>query len=79
MTTRAPNSALPVNKNTRIAEMIRSHPATIGVLEELGLWCPECALVGIATVEMGAERHNLNLEKLIHDLNQAATRPHHKS
>jgi hybrid cluster-associated redox disulfide protein len=64
-------AAPPIGKETRIDEMIREHPATVAVLEKYGLPCMECALVNIATVELGAERHHLDLDRLLADLNRA--------
>ncbi|MFA6033572.1 MAG: DUF1858 domain-containing protein [Myxococcota bacterium] len=63
----------PITAETRIDDMLRHHPATAAVLESRGLCCSDCALIGIATVAMGAERHHLDLEGLLRDLNRAVT------
>lgn len=67
--------AAPITKDTRLTEMIRSHPATMRVLERYGLPCSECALLDSTTVAHGAERHHLDLARLLADLNKAATQP----
>jgi len=71
MTGRTKQAAPPIGKETRINVMIRQHPSTVAVLEKYGLPCTECALVNIATVELGAERHHLDLDKFLRDLNKA--------
>jgi hybrid cluster-associated redox disulfide protein len=67
--------AAPITGETRVTDMIRAHPATVHVLERYGLPCSECALVNIATVALGAERHHLDLDRFLADLNKAATQP----
>jgi len=61
----------PIHSNTRIDQMLREHPETAGVLESHGLNCRVCALISMATVALGAERHNLKLDKLLEELNDA--------
>jgi len=61
----------PINPHTRIDQMIREYPETAGVLERHGLNCRVCALISMATVALGAERHNLKLEQLLEELNAA--------
>ena len=65
--------AATITKDTRITDMIRAHPATVQVLERYGLPCSECALVNSTTVARGAERHHLDLHRLLDELNKAAT------
>lgn len=67
------SQAAPITQDTRITDMIRRHPATVPVLERYGLPCSECALVNIATVALGAERHHLDLDRFLADLNKAAS------
>ena len=73
MPTTQKRPAAPITPETRITDMIRAHPGTMQVLERYGLPCSECALVNIATVALGAERHHLDLEAFLRDLNRAAT------
>ncbi|MBI5526347.1 MAG: disulfide oxidoreductase [Deltaproteobacteria bacterium] len=73
MKKRQAKSAGPITRGTPILRMIRDYPQTCAVLESYGLPCTECALVLTATVELGAQRHHLDLGRLLRDLNKAAT------
>jgi len=73
MTKRQKTPKGPITAATRIDEMLRHHPATAAVLERYGLNCSDCALIAMATVALGAERHHLDREGLLKDLNRAAT------
>ncbi|MDO8585911.1 MAG: DUF1858 domain-containing protein [Armatimonadota bacterium] len=62
---------LPVNKDTRIADLLRNHPQTADVFSGHGLGCFVCMGAAMETVEEGALMHNLDPDVIVEELNRA--------
>ena len=60
-----------VTKDTRIADLLRSHPDTAEVFSRLGLGCFACMGADMETVEEGAVMHGLDVEAMVAELNTA--------
>lgn len=64
-----------ITKSMTIASVVNKYPQTAGVFMAHGMHCFGCALAQSETIEQGAEAHgNINLTKLIKDLNLSAER-----
>ncbi len=60
-----------ITREMTIAEIIASHPQTIGVFRSFGLDCMECQIADYEEVEHGAGVHNVDIEQLLNALNEA--------
>ncbi len=58
-----------ITKDMTIFDIIRSHPRAIVVFRENEMSCGGCMAVMDESVEKGARRHGVDLEKLLFDLN----------
>jgi hybrid cluster-associated redox disulfide protein len=61
-----------ITKKMVLGEVLSKHPSTIEVFFSHGLPCASCQMASGETVEEAAMGHNVNLEKLLKDLNVAA-------
>ena len=60
-----------ITKDMLIGEVIDRYPETIGVFQSHGFGCIGCIVADHETVEEGAEAHEMDVEGLIKDLNEA--------
>ncbi len=56
----------------KIADVIRHYPKTVEVFQQFGLSCMECQIADYEEVEHGAGVHEVDLEKLMAELNRVA-------
>jgi hybrid cluster-associated redox disulfide protein len=63
---------LLVTASTNLAHMVERYPATLRVLERLGLSCSACVGLEGETVAQAARRHGITVAELLLALNQAA-------
>lgn len=61
-----------ITKEMIIGDIIRQHPATVDVFARYALECFECQIADLETLEHGAGFHQLDIDKLLHELNAAA-------
>ncbi|MBI2129501.1 DUF1858 domain-containing protein [Candidatus Woesearchaeota archaeon] len=57
-----------------IGEVVLKYPDTIAVFMQHGLHCIGCGIAQFESIEQGAAAHGINLDKLINDLNKAASK-----
>jgi len=62
---------LPITKDTRIGELLQAHPRASDVFTSHGLGCIVCLGASMETVEEGALMHNLDVDAIVKELNQA--------
>ncbi|MGB4598668.1 MAG: DUF1858 domain-containing protein [Trichlorobacter sp.] len=60
-----------ITKEMIIGDIIRQYPATVEVFARYGLECFECQIADLETLEHGAGFHQLDIEKLLRELNAA--------
>jgi len=58
-----------VSKDTNLWELIQKEPGAREVLVKHGLHCGECMGATDETLEQAAQAHNLDLAKLLEELN----------
>ncbi len=63
-----------ITKDMKIEEIIRKFPQTLPVFEKYGIDCADCSLGKFENIEQGAKVHNIDLDKLLKDLNRAIVR-----
>jgi hybrid cluster-associated redox disulfide protein len=61
-----------ITKKMVLGEVLSKYPSTIEVFFSHNLPCASCQMASGETVEEAAMGHNVNLEKLLKDLNAAA-------
>lgn len=64
--------AARITEKMTIAEVIKNFPTAIQVFLKYGLPCVGCPMSAPETIEEAAKLHQINLEKLLKDLNKAA-------
>lgn len=62
-----------VTKEMIIGDIIRRYPATVQIFANYGLDCYECQIADLETVEHGAVVHNVDINRLLAELNSAAS------
>ncbi len=62
---------MEITKETTIGEIAAKFPKAVELLQEKGMPCVGCPMAMMETVEMAAQRHELELDKLIKELNDA--------
>lgn len=55
----------------RIGEVLQKYPQALNVFLSHGLMCVGCAVARFENIRQGAEAHGINVDALIHDLNEA--------
>ena len=63
-----------VTKDMGLMDVIKKYPQTVEVFQKHGLGCIGCALANFETVEQGAMGHGMDLEGLLKDLNESASK-----
>ncbi len=61
-----------ITKDMTIAEVLENYPETAGVLHKNLGFCTTCPSVSVETLALGAHLHEVDINKLVKDLNQAA-------
>ncbi|ACM21628.1 protein of unknown function DUF1858 [Geotalea daltonii FRC-32] len=59
-----------INKDMTIGDIIRRYPQTITIFERYGLDCHDCQIADFEAVEHGASVHKVDVDKLLHELNE---------
>lgn len=62
-----------IKREMTIAEIINSYPETIHVFRSFGLDCNECQIADYEELEHGAGVHNVDVDQLLKELNQAVS------
>jgi hybrid cluster-associated redox disulfide protein len=62
-----------IKREMTISEIINMHPETIDVFRSFGLDCNECQIADYEELEHGAGVHNVNVDQLLKELNQAVS------
>lgn len=60
-----------ITKDMTIEEVLRRYPRTAEVFRKFGLECMECQIAAFEEVEHGAGVHQVDVEKLLEELNRA--------
>ena len=60
-----------ITLQTRIGELLKTHPGSAKVLKEFHLDCAGCGGANHETIEMGAMAHGLDPEKIVEALNKS--------
>ena len=60
-----------ITREMIIAEIITKHPETIQIFRSFGLECNECQIADYEELEHGAGVHNVDVDLLLKELNQA--------
>lgn len=55
----------------KIEEVIKKHPETLEVFSKYGFHCIGCVAASFESIEDGAKAHNIDIEKLVEELNKA--------
>jgi hybrid cluster-associated redox disulfide protein len=63
-----------ITRDMTIEEVIRNYPETIPVFRKFGLECMDCQIATIEAIEHGAGVHQVDVEKLLQELNAAAAK-----
>lgn len=61
-----------VKKEMTVNEVLEKYPKTIAVFMDYGLHCVGCPIAQSETIKALAQGHQLDLKKLLGDLNKAA-------
>jgi hybrid cluster-associated redox disulfide protein len=64
-------SAVTINKDMNIQEVVAKYPELVPVFFKYGLGCIGCAAARYESIEQGAMAHGINVPALIEDLNKA--------
>ncbi|HUT18738.1 MAG TPA: DUF1858 domain-containing protein [Anaerolineae bacterium] len=57
-----------------IGEVLKKYPESLKVFLTHGLMCVGCAVARFENIRQGATAHGINVDALIKDLNEVATR-----
>ena len=60
-----------INKSMSISEVISRYPETIPILMKTGMHCIGCPMAMQESLEEGLSAHELNVDKIIDELNKA--------
>lgn len=61
-----------ITKDDSLGEVLKKHPKTLLVFMDYGLNCAGCPMSQSETIEEAAQAHQLDLAKLLKDLNKTA-------
>jgi hybrid cluster-associated redox disulfide protein len=62
-----------ITKDMTIGEIVRLYPRTLEVFSRFGLDCFECQVADFEKLEHGAGVHQVDVEKLVEELNRIVT------
>jgi len=60
-----------ITKDMNIGEVVKKYPETIEIFMKHGLHCIGCAASHFENIELGANAHGIDVDKLIEDLNKS--------
>ena len=60
-----------ITRDMTIEDVVRKHPETVEVFRRFGLDCMECQIAEFEAVEHGAGVHQVDVDKLMEELNKA--------
>ena len=60
-----------ITKEMAISEVVKKYPKTMSVFVNYGLPCVGCPMAQLETIEQLSELHQVDLKKLLEDLNRA--------
>jgi len=63
---------MKITQNMILADVLEKHPKSLDVFLKHGLHCIGCAIASSETIRDAAKAHNLDLDKLLADLNHKA-------
>lgn len=61
---------MKITRTSLIGEVINEYPNAVQVLERYGLPCTHCLALDIDSLEVAGRRHEIDLDKLIDELNK---------
>lgn len=61
---------MKIKKDITIKEVITNYPATIEVFLKNGMHCITCEVASFETIEQACQAHNLDLDKLLKELDE---------
>lgn len=64
-----------ISKDMIIGDIIRQYPHTVSIFARYGLECYECQIADLETLEHGAGIHQIDIERLLQELNRHADTP----
>jgi len=62
---------MKITKKMKIQKIISDFPETVEVFSKYGLHCFGCFAAAFENIEQGAKAHNIDIDKLIKDLNKS--------
>jgi len=62
-------TAVKITRDTKIEELMRSHPEALEVFDKYDMQCSDCIALGAETVEGGARMHGVDVDQFLNDLN----------
>ena len=62
---------MKITKDSNLGDLIRKHSEVVEVFMKHGLHCIGCMAAHYETVEQGAKAHNIDIKKLVKELNDA--------
>ena len=62
-----------ITKNISITEIVQKYPDTVKVFNKYGLHCIGCMAAQFENIEQGASAHGIDVDKMVADLNKAAS------
>lgn len=60
-----------IHKDMIVFEVLQHYPEATQVLEKYGMKCSECLAVMEESLEISAKKHNVDLDILLNELNNA--------
>ncbi|MBN1971844.1 MAG: DUF1858 domain-containing protein [Candidatus Delongbacteria bacterium] len=63
---------MKITKDMSITEILRTYPKTVAVFQKFNLGCIGCMAASFETVEDGLRAHQLDVDAVIKELNEAA-------
>ena len=60
---------MKITQDTKVEELIRSHPEALEVFDKYDMQCSDCIALGAETVEGCARMHGLDVDQLLNELN----------
>ena len=63
-----------ITKKMLIGDIVKKYPDSVEIMMEHGMQCIGCHVAYWETLEQGAHGHGIDVDKLIHDLNNKLRR-----
>ncbi|MFH1972304.1 MAG: DUF1858 domain-containing protein [archaeon] len=62
---------MKITKDMTIGEIVRKYPKTIDVFMKYHMMCFGCGVANVETLEQGCQSHEIDVEDMLKDLNEA--------